>query len=234
VERRQRYADLMVGPYAIDFEAWHSNMHGFVDLVRFLLDDLELPWTVLLSGDVHYGFTVNVTVRADGRSLPMTQLVSSPLHHSGTASRVVLTTLGVLSRERHERVGWDHPPRLRKESRLRRKMLQRPSNHDEWDEDSPVFALPGVAKRVGVDEPPRYLEWRDYAQIDEATTPLVGLNNVGWLSLRDTKVTHRLLARQSGKILTFTTHVEAARDDSEHDDSKARRIAAEWEGESPD
>ena len=115
VERRQRYAVDAVGPYAIDFEAWHSNLQGFVDLVRFLLEDLELPWAVMCSGDVHYGFTVNVTVDAEGKALPITQLVSSPLHHSGTTSRIALTTLGILSRERHERVGWDHPPALRKE-----------------------------------------------------------------------------------------------------------------------
>jgi len=217
VERRQRYADLVVGPYAIDFEAWHSNLQGFVDFVQFLRDDLELPWAVLLSGDVHYGFTVDVTVRQDGRSLPLTQLVSSPLHHSGTASRVVLTAMGILSRERHERVGWDHPPELRKESRLRRRILERPSNHDEWNDDSPVFVLPKMAKRVGVVEPPRYLEWRDYAQIDEASTPLVGLNNIGWMSLSGTSLTHRLLARQHGRIRHFTTHVDVARDDSTQD-----------------
>ena len=215
VERRQRYADLMVGPYAIDFEAWHSNLHGFTDFVHFLMDELQVPWTVLFSGDVHYGFTVNVSVRADGRTIPVTQLVSSPLHHSGTASRLVLTTLGLLSRERHERVGWDHPPQLDKESKVRRKILQRPSNHDNWAEESPVFVLPKMAERMGVTEPPRYLEWRDYAPIEEATTPLIGLNNVGWLSLRDGDVTHRLLARQHGRILQFTTHVDGVRDDSE-------------------
>ncbi|HXJ66707.1 MAG TPA: hypothetical protein VNN79_23355, partial [Actinomycetota bacterium] len=214
VERRQRYADLVVGPYAIDFEAWHANLQGFVDLTRFLMDDLELPWAVLFSGDVHYGFTVNVTVKAEGRALPITQLVSSPLHHSGTTSRVVLTTLGILSRERHERVGWEHPPKLEHPGKVRRKLLQRPSNADEWNDDSPVFVAPKLAERLGVTEDPDYLEWRDYAQIDEARSSLIGLNNVGWLSLRDGVATHRLLARSGGRMMEFTARVDAKDDDS--------------------
>ncbi len=214
VERRQRYAVDAVGPYAIDFEAWHSNLQGFVDLVRFLLDDLGLPWAVMCSGDVHYGFTVNVTVDAEGKTLPITQLVSSPLHHSGTTSRIALTTLGVLSRERHERVGWDHPPTLRHQDRLRRRILQRPSNADEWNPDSPVFVAPDLAVRLGVTDPPQYREWRDYAPIDETRSSLIGLNNVGWLSLDDGVATHRLLTRQHGRIRTFTTVVDAKDDDS--------------------
>jgi hypothetical protein len=200
VERRQRYAELAVGPYAIDFEAWHSNLQGFVDFVHFLMDDLDLPWAILLSGDVHYGFTVNVTIDAEGRALPITQLVSSPLHHSGNASRWILTALGVLSRERHERVGWDQPPPLRKESTVRRKLLQRPSGHDEWNDDSPVFVGPKLGRRLGVAERPHYREWRDYAQIREVRSSLVGLDNVGAVSLRDGRVTHRLLARRNGRI----------------------------------
>jgi hypothetical protein len=214
VERRQRYAVDAVGPYAIDFEAWHANLQGFVDLVRFLLDDLELPWAVMCSGDVHYGFTVNVTVDAEGRALPITQLVSSPLHHSGTTSRIALTTLGILSRERHERVGWDRPPALPKQEGLRRKILQRPSNADEWNPESPVFVSPKLAERLSVTDPPQYREWRDYAQIREARTSLIGLNNVGWLSLRNGVATHRLLTRQRGRIGTFTTVVDAKDDDS--------------------
>jgi hypothetical protein len=176
---------------------------------------------VLLSGDVHYGFTVNVTVDAEGRALPLTQLVSSPLHHSGTSSRYVLTGLGIMTRERHERIGWRHPPALEKPTKLRRKLLERPSNHDEWNEDSPVFVSPQLARRVGVAERPQFREWRDYAPIDEAKTSLVALNNVGWLSLRDGIVTHRLIARRNGRIETFTTKVDAKDDDSDDRDPTA-------------
>lgn len=218
VERRQKYLVRGVGPYAIDFEAWHSNLQGFVDLVHFLLDDLELPWAIMLSGDVHYGFTVNVTVEVEGRPLPITQLVSSPLRHSGALSRLVLSAVGLLSREKHERVGWDRPPKVEGAAALKRKLLQRPSNTDDWKSDAPVFVAPKLAKTLGVTEPPRYREWRDYVSIEESHTSLVGLNNIGLMSLRGGQVTHRLLARKGGRIHTFTASVAATRDDSHADD----------------
>jgi len=214
VERRQKYFVKELGPYAIDFESWHSNLRGFVDLVRFLLHDLELPWAVMLSGDVHYGFTVDVTVDADGRALPVTQLVSSPVRHSGAFSRLVLAALGVMTREQHERIGWERPPKMRDPGSVKRRLLARPSNTDDWDDDAPVFVAPKLAESLGVSERPQFREWRDYAQIEEARPSLIGLNNVGVMTLSGGKIVHRLLARKSGRIRTFTTSVHAARDDS--------------------
>jgi hypothetical protein len=214
VERRLKYFVKELGPYRIDFEAWHSNLQGFVDLIHFLLDDLQLPWAIMLSGDVHYGFTVNVTVDAGDRALPITQLVSSPIRHSGAFSRFALATIGLLSREKHERIGWDRPPRMEKPNTVKRRLLERPSNTDDWSDDAPVFVAPTLAETLGVAEPPRYREWRDYASIDETRTSLIGLNNVGVMSLRSGKVVHRLLAHQGGRIRTFTTSVQATEDDS--------------------
>jgi len=224
VERRQKYFVKELGPYAIDFEAWHSNLAGFVDLVGFLRHDLELPWAVMLSGDVHYGFTVNVTVDADGHALPITQLVSSPIRHSGAFSRLVLATIGLLTREKHERIGWDRPPKMADPSTIKRRLLARPSNTDDWSDDAPVFVAPTLAETLGVTEPPRYREWRDYASIEEAKPSLIGLNNVGIMSLADGTVTHRLLSRKGGRFRVFTSRVEAARVDSDPD-SRGRELA---------
>jgi hypothetical protein len=214
VERRQKYLVRELGPYAIDFEAWHSNLQGFVDLVHLLIDDLELPWTVMFSGDVHYGFTVNVTVESGERSLPITQLVSSPIRHSGALSRAALAAIGLVTREKHERVGWDRPPRMDKPSTTRRKLLQRPSNTDDWNSDAPVFVAPELAEALGVTDQPRYREWRDYAPIEGTRTSIVGLNNVGLMRLTDGRVEHRLLARKDNGTRAFTTSVDAVRDDS--------------------
>jgi len=215
VERRQKYFVKELGPYAIDFEAWHSNLRGFVDLVTFLRHDLELPWAIMLSGDVHYGFTVNVTVDADGQALPITQLVSSPIRHSGAFSRLVLATIGLLTREKHERIGWDRPPKMAEPSTIKRRLLARPSNTDDWSDDAPVFVAPTLAETLGVTEPPRYREWRDYAPLEEAKPSLIGLNNVGVMSLVDGTVTHRLLSRDGDRIRVFTSRVDATRDDSD-------------------
>jgi hypothetical protein len=215
VERRQKYLVRELGPYAIDFEAWHSNLQGFVDLVHLLVDDLGLPWTVMFSGDVHYGFTVDVTVDAGERSLPITQLVSSPIRHSGAFSRAALGTIGLMTREKHERVGWDRPPRMEKRSTTRRKLLERPSNTDDWNPDAPVFVAPELAEALGVTDEPTYREWRDYVPIEGARVSIVGLNNVGLMTLRDERVTHDLLARKRGHARVFTASLDALRDDSQ-------------------
>jgi hypothetical protein len=225
VERRQKYLVKELGPYAIDFEAWHSNLQGFVDLIHALLHDLELPWVVVLSGDVHYGFTVNVTLEADGRTLPITQLVSSPIRHSGAFSRFLLAALGLLTRERHERVGWDRPPAMTKPTTVRRRLLARPSNTDDWNDDAPVFVAPTLAESLGVTEPPRYREWRQYASIEEAKPSLIGLNNVGLVSMADGTITHRLLAPKSGRTRMFSTRVDATTDDSDGETRGAQLVA---------
>jgi hypothetical protein len=214
VERRQKYLVRELGPYAVDFEAWHSNLQGFVDLVRLLVDELALPWAVMFSGDVHYGFTVNVTVDSGERTLPITQLVSSPIRHSGALSRVALGAIGLLTREKHERVGWDGPPKMEKPSATRRRVLERPSNTDDWNPDAPVFVAPTLADAIGVVEDPQYREWRDYAPIEGTRVSIVGLNNVGLMSLCDGTVEHRLLARKNGRTRIFTARVDAVHDDS--------------------
>jgi hypothetical protein len=221
VERRQKYLVREVGPYAIDFEAWHSNLQGFVDLIHLLTEDLALPWVVMFSGDVHYGFTVNVTLEVGDRGLPVTQLVSSPLRHSGALSRVVLGAIGLLTREKHERVGWARPPRMERPTKTRRKLLERPSNTDDWNPDAPVFVAPTLAETLGVAEDPEYREWRDYAPIEGTRVSIVGLNNVGLMALRDGKVVHSLLARKSDGTRAFTTSVDAVHDDSHSEDPSA-------------
>jgi hypothetical protein len=221
VERRQKYLVRELGPYAIDFEAWHSNLQGFVDLMHLLVDDLELPWVVMFSGDVHYGFTVNVTIDSGERSLPITQLVSSPIRHSGALSRVALGAIGLLTREKHERLGWDGPPKMEKPSTTKRKLLERPSNTDDWNPDAPVFVAPTLAEAMGVAEDPQYREWRDYAPIEGTRVSIVGLNNVGLMALRDGKVVHSLIARKSDGTRAFTTSVDAVHDDSHSEDPSA-------------
>ena len=151
------------------------------------------------------------------RALPITQLVSSPIRHSGALSRVALGAIGLLTREKHERVGWDAPPKMEKPSKTRRTLLERPSNTDDWNPDAPVFVAPTLAKTLSVVEEPQYREWRDYAPIDGTSVSIVGLNNVGLMSLRDGRVMHRLLARKGGRTRVFASAVDAVRDDSRGD-----------------
>ncbi len=48
-ERRQKFLAGRLGPYEIDFEAWHSNLQGLVDFIAILVEELKLRRCVVLS-----------------------------------------------------------------------------------------------------------------------------------------------------------------------------------------
>jgi hypothetical protein len=195
-ERRQKFLVDKVGPYEIDFEAWHSNLAGMVDFMRLLTDDLGLTSCVLLSGDVHYGLNVQADFAVGRRRVSVAQLVSSSLKHSGMASRIVLQLVGNIGTPFHARLGWDRPPTANRRSGLRQHLLTRAANTDEWDEDSPVFLAPSLAAHLNLDRPPDYRESRRYLRPAEGgPSPLIGENNIGLVSYHGNAVVHRLLGR---------------------------------------
>ena len=204
-ERRQKFLVGKVGPYEIDFEAWHSNLQGFVDFMRFLIHDLELTNCVLLSGDVHYGINVEATFSSGANTLTFKQLVSSSFKHSGALSKMGIDMLGRLVRKEHERLGWDRPPETAQSSRVMKRVASRAANTDEWSEDAPVFLAPKVARRLGVEQQPDYREFRSYVlPAGPKSSMLVGENNVGVLSIAEGELIHRLLARSPGETHTFS------------------------------
>jgi hypothetical protein len=208
-ERRQKFLVGKVGPYEIDFEAWHSNLAGLCEFMRVLIDDLGLRSCVILSGDVHYGLNVKACFSYDGRALSIAQLVSSAVKHSGTVARTTLQLLGAAVRPDHARVGWDTPPRIERGHRL----LMREVNTDAWADDAPVFLPPTVAGRLIHDQPPRYRETRSYVRpAGRRASVITGDNNLGAVSVRlaDGVVLHQLLARRAGTTIRNTAELSIA------------------------
>ncbi|MDQ3679085.1 MAG: alkaline phosphatase D family protein [Actinomycetota bacterium] len=207
-ERRQKFLDGKLGPYEIDFEEWHSNLHGLTDLMRCLVEDLGLARCVMLSGDIHYGLSVDATFTVGDAELRMAQLVSSSFKHSGAVAKHALHLLGRLVRRRHHRIGWQHAPSCEGSTNLARRLLRRPVNTDEWG-DAPVFLSPRLAGWLKVDEDPDYEEVRRYAPPEERPSMLiVGEANVGLVSLHDDRVVHRLIGRTGPtENVTYTSTI---------------------------
>jgi len=194
-ERRQKFLVGKVGPYEIDFEAWHSNLQGFVDFMTFLVDELELEFCVLLSGDVHYGMNVEASFQHRDRKLHFAQLVSSSFKHSGKLSKSGIELLGQLVSKTHERMGWDKPPTVASATGFRQKVLERQANTDEWNGDAPVFLGPKRAKALQIEQAPEYRERRTYVRPEEPRSSyLIGENNIGVVSIREHEVVHCLLS----------------------------------------
>ncbi|MBA2496400.1 MAG: hypothetical protein H0V33_04780 [Acidimicrobiia bacterium] len=204
-ERRQRFLAGKVGPYRIDFEAWHSDLQGLVDFMRLLIDDLGLRGCVVLSGDVHYGLNVQASFSVDGEVLHVAQLVSSSFKHSGTLAKAALQLLGRAVSPEHERLGWDRAPTFEAPTGLARRWAGRPVNTD-GEADAPVFLSPELARRAQPDEPPRYRETRCYVGPEERPSwVIVGEANVGLVTIAGDRVVHRLLARNGPETTTTYT-----------------------------
>jgi hypothetical protein len=198
-ERRQKFLLGKVGPYRIDFESWHANLRGLVDLMDFLTRKLRLTAAVVLSGDVHYGMTVDVRFTVGDTTIRLAQLVSSGLKHSGTITKTILGLLGRLNRPSHERIGWARPPALTRARDVGRRLMLRPASTDEWAPGAPVFLPPVLARQLGIIQRPDYRETRTYIRPGgPSSSVLTGENNIGSVTVDGHKVTHVLLSRGQG------------------------------------
>lgn len=207
-ERRQKFLEGKLGPYEIDFEEWHSNLDGLTDLMRCLVEDVGLTRCVMLSGDVHYGLSVDATFKVGDHELRMAQLVSSSFKHSGAMAKHGLHLLGRVVRRRHHRVGWEHAPSCEGPTNLAARLVRRPVNTDDWG-DSPVFLSPRLARLLKIEEEPHYEEIRRYAAPRERPSMLiVGEANVGLVSVHHDRVVHRLLGRTGpDDTVTYTSTI---------------------------
>ena len=215
-ERRQKFLVKQVGPYEIDFEAWQSNLQGFVDLMTLLVEDLELDKCLFLSGDVHYGLNLRFFFAIGERRITITQLVSSGQKHSGVASKSALNALGSLVRHRHERVGWKRPPPVEGAGSWRRRLMLRAVNTDDWADDAPVFLAPGRARKLKIEREPDYRELRLYVKPSgPGTSILVGENNSGLVRLTGDEVEHVLLSRgkKGTKVRAASIHFETTEEE---------------------
>ena len=212
-ERRQKFLANKLGPYSIDFEAWHSDLRGLVEFMGVLIDDLGLRDCIVLSGDVHYGMTIEASFSIEDRCLRVAQLVSSSFKHSGTMAKSALHLLGRVVQADHERLGWDEPPAM-DSSGVTRRLISRPVNTDDWG-DGPVFLAPTVARRAGVTQAPRYRERRRYlAPRERSSSYIVGDANVGLVTIGGGRVEHQLLAPgPDGTVRTYTSALSMPRKD---------------------
>jgi hypothetical protein len=210
-ERRQKYLVDRVGPYEIDFEAWHSNLRGLVNFMRLLIEDLSPSFCVLLSGDVHYGVNARASFSADGRALSIVQLVSSAQKHAGPIARSALNMLGHVLSARHERLGWEAPPSCPRPTSLADRVMFRAVNTDEWSEDGPIFLAPRDVRLLGITDQPDYRECRTYVRPSgrPAASILVGENNVGLVTLEGERVMHRLLTVDRSGLREHTADMDA-------------------------
>jgi len=71
---------LKLSTATLDMESWQEGFDLLESVVAEEADDITA--VTILSGDVHYSFSINGVFRHDGRSVPVAQLTSSPVSNS--------------------------------------------------------------------------------------------------------------------------------------------------------
>ncbi|MGH2817442.1 MAG: hypothetical protein ACRDJS_03150 [Actinomycetota bacterium] len=189
-ERRQKFLATKIRATKIDLEAWHSNLRGFVELQRVLIGELGLTHCLILSGDVHYGFNATASFETQHGKLQAVQLVSSALRHGETTSELLMNALGRAVGHEQNRLGWEEPPDLGSFAPLKKKLIRRAPNLDEWNGAELSFLAEHRVHQLGIEDPPDYKESKRYVALSGTSSTLVGENNLGLVSLLGHEVTH--------------------------------------------
>jgi hypothetical protein len=196
-ERRQKFLATKIRATKIDLEAWHSNLRGFVEFQRVLIGELGVTHCLILSGDVHYGFNATASFETRHGKLQAVQLVSSALRHGETTSEVLMNALGRAVGHEQKRLGWEEPPDLGSLGPLKKKLIRRAPNLDEWNEAELYFLKEQRVHQLGIENPPDYRESKRYVGLSETSSTLVGENNLGLVRLLGNEVTHTHLTSES-------------------------------------
>jgi hypothetical protein len=196
-ERRQKFLATKIRATKIDLEAWHSNLRGFVEFQKVLIGELGLTHCLILSGDVHYGFNAKASFETRDGKLQAVQLVSSALRHGEASSELLMNALGRAVGHEQNRLGWEQPPDLGSLASLKKKLIRRAPNLDEWNGDELSFLAEHRVHQLGIKDPPDYRERKRYVGLSGTSSTLVGENNLGLVRLLGSEVTHTHLTSDS-------------------------------------
>jgi hypothetical protein len=107
------------GPYNWDLESWSASEYGFTRFITFLIEKLGPRYCVFLSGDVHYGFTLDAKFallphddNGQEKSMQAIQLTSSALKSASFGGRFLIGDIldriyEYVSNKKIVRIGWN-------------------------------------------------------------------------------------------------------------------------------
>ena len=118
-EKLQGYLAHLSGPYNWDLESWSASEQGFARFFTFLVEKLGPRYCVFLSGDVHYGFTMDVNFtllphddKSEEKQVQAIQLTSSALKSTSFGGRFLIGDIldriyEYMSNKKIVRIGWN-------------------------------------------------------------------------------------------------------------------------------
>ena len=118
-EKLQGYLAHLSGPYNWDLESWSASEQGFTRFITFLIVKLGPRYCVFLSGDVHYGFTLDAKFtllphddNGQEKRMQAIQLTSSALKSTSFGGRFIIGDIldriyEHVSNKKIVRIGWN-------------------------------------------------------------------------------------------------------------------------------
>lgn len=118
-EKLQGYLAHLSGPYNWDLESWSASEQGFTRFITFIIEKLGPRYCVFLSGDVHYGFTMDVKFtllphddKSEEKRMQAIQLTSSALKSTSFGGRFLIGDIldriyEYMSNKKTVRIGWN-------------------------------------------------------------------------------------------------------------------------------
>ncbi|HYZ49900.1 MAG TPA: hypothetical protein VE593_03365, partial [Nitrososphaeraceae archaeon] len=118
-EKLQGYLAHLSGPYNWDLESWSASEQGFTRFITFLIEKLGPRYCVFLSGDVHYGFTLDAKFtllphddNGQEKRMQAIQLTSSALKSTSFGGRFIIGDIldriyEHVSNKKIVRIGWN-------------------------------------------------------------------------------------------------------------------------------
>ncbi|AFU57798.1 hypothetical protein Ngar_c08560 [Candidatus Nitrososphaera gargensis Ga9.2] len=201
LEALQKAAAKITGVYKLDLETWFANESGLVNFLSFLMHSLGPRHCIFLSGDVHYGFTISAAfaLLQNGHEylhMSITQLNSSALK---TTSLVKIAFISeIMGRIRQlfpwrqvVRIGWVNGGLSN--NRFSSKSLRikgKPTRH--------LYVRPRKSPELSKQRSPDWIEARTIVKASGSIIPplLISDNNIGLVSIEDSKVIQRFLVRK--------------------------------------
>jgi hypothetical protein len=228
-ENLQEYLASKSSIYKWDLETWAANEKGFVQFLSFLIHNLRPRHCIFLSGDVHYGFTINATFTLlsqrkkygkkeggeekgdDHLSMNITQLTSSALKTTSLGKETLLNeVLGhfhQLFASRHSvRIGWNDA--LFKSKELKDQDSDPYTIIDGLDRNSHIVKEKEGEQQVQHPTPsPDWIESRSIVKASGSgiSSLIIADNNLGLVSVygdRYKMLSHKLLLVYKGKETT--------------------------------
>jgi hypothetical protein len=118
-EKLQGYLAHLSGAYNWDLESWSASEQGFTHFITFLIENLGPRYCIFLSGDVHYGFTMDAKFtllpqndRKEEKRMQAIQLTSSALKSTSFGGRFLIGDIldriyEFISNKKTVRMGWN-------------------------------------------------------------------------------------------------------------------------------